>query len=247
VTETRLGQAELDELWNHGDAAESEQRFRAAEQAETRGDAVRAELETQRARALGLQGRYDEADAVLDAIPSLGPLVATRVALERGRIRLSLGEPTAAVPRFLDALESAGEADAPFLAVDAMHMLALADPGKESHWTRLALVALHSVEDHRTQRWRISLHDNLGWDYFDAGHPAAALEEFAAALQAARDFGTSDQRFMGEWTVARTLRALGRDVEALAIQTRLAAERPDDPDVASEIAALTDAAPTIEE
>ena len=247
MTDVRLGQAELDELWDHGDAAESERRFRVAEDAETRGDAVRAELESQRARALGLQGRYDDADGVLDAIPSLGPLVSARAALERGRIRLSSGDAAAAVPLFLDALESAREADAPFLAVDAMHMLALSDAGKEDHWTRLALVALRSVDDHRTQRWQIALHNNLGWHHFDLGHAASALEEFAAALVAARDYGTSDQRFMGEWTVARCLRQLGRTEEALAIQLRLAAERPDDPDVAAEIAALTDAPPTIEE
>ena len=247
MTDARLGQAELDELWDHGDAAESERRFRAAEEAETRGDAVRAELATQRARALGLQGRYDEAEVVLDGIPALGPLVRTRVDLERGRIRLSSGDAADAVPLFLSALESAREADSPFLAVDAMHMLALSDPGKEDHWTRLALVELRHTDDHRTQRWQIALHNNLGWHHFDAGHAATALEEFAAALVAARDYGTSDQRFMGEWTVARGLRELGRDVEALAIQRRLAVERPDDPDVAAEIAALTDAAPTIEE
>ncbi len=243
----RLGQAELDELWDHGGAAESERRFRAAEDAETRGDAVRAELATQRARALGLQGRYDDADAVLDAIPSLGPLVATRVALERGRVRLSSGDAAAAVPLFASALTTAREAESAYLAVDALHMLALSDVGKEDHWTRLGLVELHSVDDHRTQRWQIALHDNLGWHHFDAGHGASALEEFAAALVAARDYGTSDQRFMGEWTVARCLRQLGRTAEALAIQTRLAVERPDDADVAAEIAALTDAPPTIEE
>jgi tetratricopeptide (TPR) repeat protein len=246
VTDERLGQAELDDLWDHGDAAESERRFRAAEDAETRGDAVRAELETQRARAIGLQGRYDEADAVLDGITPSDPLVSARVALERGRIRLSSGDAAAAVPLFLDALESARQAGAPFLVVDAMHMLALADAGKEDHWTRIALVELNGLDD-RSQRWRIALHNNLGWHHFDAGHAASALEEFAAALQAARDYGTSDQRFMGEWTVARCLRELGRDAEALAIQTRLASQRPDDPDVAAEIAALTDAAPTIEE
>ena len=247
MTDVRLGQAELDELWDHGDAAESERRFRTAEDDETRGDAVRAELETQRARALGLQGRYDEADAVLDAIPPLGPAVAARVALERGRVRLSSRDAEAATALFLAALECAREAASTFLAVDAMHMLAMSDPGKEDHWTRLALVELHATDDQRTQRWQIALHNNLGWHHFDAGHPAAALEEFAAALVAARDFGTSDQRFIGEWTVARCLRELGRDAEALAIQSRLAVQRPDDPDVAAEIAALTDAPPTIEE
>lgn len=248
MTQESLSQAELDRLWDFDHPYSSEQRFREAEVDPERDDTARAELTTQRARAIGLQDRFDEADAVLDRVPpGLGPRVEARVALERGRIRRSADDDAAAVPFFLGALDRAREAGDPFLVVDAMHMLAMTDPGQEEHWTRLGLVELHDVDDRRTQRWRIALHNNLGWHYHDAGHPAAALEEFAAALAAAREYGTGDQRFIGEWAVARCLRSLGRREEALAIQTRLAAERPDDRFVADEIAALTDAAPTIEE
>ncbi|NHB83622.1 hypothetical protein G7085_00010 [Tessaracoccus sp. HDW20] len=45
---------------------------------------ARDELSTQVARALGLQGRYEEADAELDAIMSSAPVVLQRIELERG-------------------------------------------------------------------------------------------------------------------------------------------------------------------
>ncbi len=247
MTDARLGQEELDALWDFDRPYASEQRFREAENTVGRTETSRAELTTQRARALGLQERYDEADELLDSIPELGPLVAARVALERGRLQRSSGDPAAAVPYFLAALDAAREAGSPFLATDALHMLVLADPTAADHWTRLALVELRDVEDRRTQQWQVALHNNLGWHHLDAEHPAAALEEFAAALVAAREYGTSDQSFAGEWAVAHCLRTLGRPEEARAILIRLATERPDDPQVAAEIAALTDAAPTIEE
>ncbi|MGL4255375.1 MAG: hypothetical protein ACRCSL_03510 [Microbacterium sp.] len=58
--------------------------------------ATRAELETQVARALGLQERFDEADAVLSTTPVLSAALTVRVALERGRVRNSAGDPAAA-------------------------------------------------------------------------------------------------------------------------------------------------------
>ena len=73
-------------LWDFDDPAGSEQRFRAAADGSTGED--RDVLLTQVARALGLQERYDEGHAVLDALEatgSPGPGPATLVALERGR------------------------------------------------------------------------------------------------------------------------------------------------------------------
>ena len=51
-----------------------------------------------------------------------------RVALERGRLRNSAGDPAAAVPLFRAAAEGAASAGLVFLQVDALHMLAIADP-----------------------------------------------------------------------------------------------------------------------
>ncbi len=141
----------LDELWDFEDAAGSEARFRE-------GAAV---LQTQVARALGLQGRFDEADAVLDATDG----APDRVLLERGRLRNSAGDPAAAIPLFEAAKDAASSL---FLRVDALHMLAIADPERAEQHTAAALALLEGADD-RTRRWAVGLHNNLGWNLFGAG------------------------------------------------------------------------------
>ena len=124
-----LSQAVLDELWDFGDATATEARLRTAAEAETDASA-RAELATQVARALGLQGRFAEAEAILSTTPVTSPASAVRVALERGRLRTSAGDPATAIGLFELAAEAAAAADLTFLRVDALHMLAIADAGR---------------------------------------------------------------------------------------------------------------------
>ena len=253
-------QALLDSLWDFGDAAASAERFRLAADDPAAGDIAQAELATQLARALGLLGRFDEGDAVLDALgagahppgpPTNHPAerVEARIALERGRLRLSAGLAEEAVPLFTLAVRKAVSAGAQFLALDALHMLAIADAGHEEEWAAEGLSVASKSTDDRTRRWAVALHNNLGWYLHDAGRPEEALPEFQAALAAAESVGTADQRFIGRWAVARCLRTLGRAVEALATQTRLAEERPDDEFVLAELAELaasSGARPTID-
>ncbi len=233
-----LGQELLDELWDFGDASASEQRILQAVRSRERTPAERAELETQHARALGLQGRFDEADAVLDRINFDSPAVATRILLERGRLRNSAGRPAEAVPLFTGAASIAARVGLTFLEVDALHMLAISDAERAEHWAGEGLAALERAEDDRTRRWAVALHNNLGWSLHDADRLEEALEEFSLALDAAIRFGETDQRFSARWVYARGLRSLGRMREALALQHELAAERPDDADVAEELAIL---------
>lgn len=187
-----LSQSVLDELWDFGDPPGSEARLRAAVEAQTDA-ATRAELETQVARALGLQERYAEADALLDTLPALSAAVAVRVELERGRLRNSAGDPAAARPMFESAAGAAAASDLTFLHVDALHMLAIADPARASEWTARALAALEGTTDPRTRRWLVSLHNNAGWAHFDAGRPGDALAEFERARDAAMLWGTPQQ------------------------------------------------------
>lgn len=187
-----LAQTRLDDLWDFSDPAGSEVRLRAA--AENEADAAtRAELETQVARALGLQERFDEADAVLDAVSIEDSAVAARAALERGRVRNSAGDAEAAVPYFLAAADAASGDGLTFLQVDALHMLAIAEPDQAEEWTSAAFGALDGVSDPRTLRWNVSLHNNTGWRLFDAGRVAEAIAEFEAARDAATRWGTPQQ------------------------------------------------------
>jgi len=189
-----LEQKTLDQLWNFDDPAGSEARFRAAA-ADERYDAdERAELSTQLGRAIGLQGRYEEADALLDAVDADEPTVAVRVLLERGRVLNSSGHPEMAVPLFEQAAELADHLGEEFLAVDALHMLAIADSAHAETWTRSALEYASTVHDERTKRWVVSLHNNLGWTLHDAGRCTEAMVEFQLAEQWADRIGTPRQQ-----------------------------------------------------
>ena len=189
-----LNQQTLDQLWDFDDPALSEDRFRAAV-SEDRYDAdERAELSTQLGRAIGLQGRYEEADALLDAIDGDEPTVAVRVLLERGRVLNASGHPEMAVPLFEQAAELADHLGEEFLAVDALHMLAIADSAHAETWTRSALEYASTVHDERTKRWIVALHNNLGWTLHDAGRCTEAMVEFQLAEQWAGRVGTPRQQ-----------------------------------------------------
>ncbi len=237
-TATSLSQELLDELWDFDDPAASEERLRDAAREPGQTPETRAELETQVARALGLQGRFEEAGRLLSRIVFDSPPVTTRLLLERGRILNSSGHPDAAVPYFSSARVTANRTHLVFLEVDALHMLAISDADDAARWTDEALAVLDQTGDERTRRWAVSLHNNLGWHLHDLQHYDEALTQFSLAQGAAIRFGTEEQRFRSRWAIARCLRSLGRTAEAIALQRELAAERPDDADVAEELSEL---------
>jgi tetratricopeptide (TPR) repeat protein len=263
-----ISQATLDSLWDFSDLAASAERFRLAVNDENRPAADRIELATQLARAFGLLGRFTEADAVLDAalaavgapVEDHAPAVAgdsaavvgtavpaptnerllARIALERGRLRVNAERPAEGVPFFTLAARHAAAAGSQFLALDALHVLALVDAGHEEEWAADGLALLETVTDARVRRWGVALHNNLAWHLHDSGRPEEALAHFELAVATADSVGTSDQRFIGRWALGRCLRTLGRTDEARAIQERLAAERPDDEFVRTELAELAE-------
>jgi tetratricopeptide (TPR) repeat protein len=189
-----LSQATLDELWDFSDPAGSETRIRAAIIAEP-SPIARRELRTQLARTFGLQQRYSEAHAILDALDPDDPRVMVRVALERGRLHNSAGAADEAVRHFRRAVDrSVGDPEFVFLHVDALHMLAIADIERAEEWAADAFAVLDVVDDPRTRRWYVTLHHNLGWARYDAGDRPGAIEQFEAAVQAAERYGTDEQR-----------------------------------------------------
>jgi tetratricopeptide (TPR) repeat protein len=222
--------ADLDELWDFDDPAASETSFRAAIEAGSATDdpiAV-AEARTQLARAIGLQGRFDEGHAILDEVDSTHPMsdrVRVRSRLERGRMHRSGGAETASKAPFAEAWELASELGEDGLAVDAAHMLAIVDapPGAEA-WHERALALADASRDPKVRKWRASLWNNIGWARIERGDHAGALQAFETALAARRERGGGKETRIAEWSVAKALRLLGRADEALAIQERVAAE-----------------------
>lgn len=212
---------DLDALWDFSDPAASEQRFQAALTHADGEDA--AVLRTQLARAVGLQRRFADAEAILSAVdPGDSALAATYVDLERGRVLNSGGDPAAARPYFISALERAETAGLDFLAADAAHMLAIIEPGEaQVPWARRALRIAESSDDLRARRWVGSVTNNLGWTMHGLGRYDEALRYFEQALAYREEQGDPDPIKVARWTVGRCLRSLGRYDEALAIQRDL--------------------------
>jgi tetratricopeptide (TPR) repeat protein len=189
-----LTQQTLDQLWDFEHPEISEARFRAAMSEDRFDPDERAELGTQLGRAIGLQGRFEEADAVLDAIDGDEPTVAVRVLLERGRVLNSSGHAEMAVPLLEQAAELADHLSEEYLAVDALQMLAAADIAHAETWTRSALEYASTVHDDRTRRWLAALHIKLGWILHHAGRCTEAMVEFQLAEQWAARVGTPQQQ-----------------------------------------------------
>ncbi|UOE45402.1 hypothetical protein [Agromyces larvae] len=262
-------QRAIDRLWDFDDPIASEARFRAAAADEDSSPHLRAVMATQVARALGVQRRTAEALDALDAIDTAaagGDAAETaeldsRVELERGRLLAGAGRADEALTALTRAVRGAVQAGSSFLALDAVHMLALHDAGHEQEWAEQGLELLAAERDPRVLRWGVALHNNLGWTLHDGGDAEAGLAQFELAVAAADRFGSLEQQQVARWSVGRALRTLGRTEEALAVQRALVQVRPDDPWVRAELDALaqlddaavpagpsgvTEAGPTIE-
>jgi tetratricopeptide (TPR) repeat protein len=182
-------------------------------------------VQTQVARALGLQGQFEPAIQLLDSLRSRDPELVARLDLERGRVLNSSGHPDEARRLFEAAFGGASDARLEFLAVDALHMLAIvAPPAEQDGFNRRALELAEAAADPRARQWRGSLLNNMGWSAFDRGDLDTALALFEDALAAREEQGKQSEIVVARWCIARCLRELARVDEALAIQLELAAE-----------------------
>ena len=246
---------DLDALWDFREPAASEQRFRAA-----LADAVPDEvfiLKTQIARSLGLRRQFAQARALLD---ELAPEVSGTSAEGRARHALELGRTLASAKHtvaessaetkaearahFARALALARQAELDGLAIDAIHMMAFIDTQalEQLFWAKEALTIVERSTQPAAKRWEASIRHNLGYALHQQQRYAEALAQFQVALQLREAAGKAEDIHIARWMIARTLRALGRREEALALQLALeasaaAAGRPD-PFVFEELEAL---------
>lgn len=213
---------DLRPLWDFSDLDASEARFRAL-LSDHLDAARRGEVLTQLARIEGLRGRYGAADDLLDeaaACDAGSARLRARVLLERGRVRRSSGDPAAAAPLFEEAVtvaEAAGEA---FIAVDAVHMVALVAPDQAGRlaWTRRGIEQASASPDEAVRYWLGPLWNNLGWEQSEAGEHEAALAAFEAALAAyTSNPGRPGQIAVARYALGRALRLAGRSAEAVPL------------------------------
>ena len=216
----------FDTLWNYRQPAETEKKFREIiPQAEIAGDVdYLAQLQTQIARTQGLQGKFDDAGSTLDEVESLihsNPILQKSVAkvrffLERGRVHNSSGHPELAMPFFVQAFELGKAIQANRYAIDAVHMIAIAeqDPQQQVEWN---LQGIEMADADPAQRgWLRALYNNIGesynslQDYANAKLYFHKLIEFQIASGQEPDIYTVKDE-------ARATRLLGRPEESLAM------------------------------
>lgn len=237
LTATAAMAVDLTPLWDFRQPAVSEQRFRAALATATGDDALI--LQTQIARTHGLRQDFARAREVLQAIePQLvaaGAEARTRYALELGRSYASATHPpqlqtteTNGLARsaFQRALTVAKDARLDDLAIDAIHMLAFVDtaPADQLRWAREALAVVEASTQPAAKRWEASVRNNAGYALHQLGQFEQALAEFNRAVALREQGSNAAAARTAHWMVAWTLRALGRDAQALAIQLRLERE-----------------------
>jgi tetratricopeptide (TPR) repeat protein len=205
-----LAAMDLDQLWIWDDPASSERKFRELPPS--------AEVQTQIARAQGLQGHFAEAHKTLDAIVTNSPRVEVRYLLERGRIFNSSGKPDQARPLFLAAWEKSRQAGLDFFAIDAAHMLGILD-GLE--WHEKAIALAQKSLDPKAGDWMGSLLNNLGWTYYDKGEHTKALDTFERGLKWFEDRKKDEQARIARYSIGKTYRVMRQFEDALATQRRI--------------------------
>jgi tetratricopeptide (TPR) repeat protein len=215
---------DIDALWEYGDPAASETRFRAALPAATADQ--RLELLTQIARTYSLRREFERAHALLDEVERelarAGAAAHARYFLERGRTFNSAGDKACAAASFRQAWDIAERAPLEGLAVDAAHMLAIVEPPADAAlWTARGVELARRSADAKAQALLPALLNNHAWNLHDAAHYEQALIVFREAEAAWHATGRQPQGRIATWSVGRALRSLGRYDEALWLQQQL--------------------------
>lgn len=229
---------DIHSLWNFDDPAQSEQRFRSALAGATSDDEFI--LKTQIARTYGLSGEFiKQRQALQELEPGLAGASTegrTRYWLELGRSLASATHPaesqTAETRRqaredYERAFSTAKSGGFDGLAIDALHMLAFVDtaPADQLKWGQVALSIAEASSQPSAMAWEAPLRNNVGNALYELGKFEEALTEFQKAVALRERGSNAEATRIAHWMVARTLRAMNRTDEALAIQLRLEAER----------------------
>lgn len=214
-------------LWDFHHIDDTRNKFIAYKEKESLSEIDNLQLDTQIARTYSLQQNFAKAHEILDSISykiSIAPVVELRYLLERGRCFNSAGNKPEALELFIKAWNIGVQDKIDGLAVDAAHMIAIADtnPDQQLAWNLKALELANTSDDPRAKQWRGSLYNNIGWTYFDRGNLTEALNYLKECykFRLEQDAPLRDLN-QAKWCVARVYRELGEQQRALTMQVEI--------------------------
>lgn len=232
-----MAAVDLQALWDFGQPARSEQRFREALRTAEGDDALI--LKAQIARTWSIRREYRQALLTLSEIePALGragPEARTHYFLEVGRTfasathrpeELTLHARAMAREAYSRALGLARSSGLDALAIDALHMFAFVDtdPQDGLRWADEALAIAVRSAQRDARRWEATLRRNRGVALNQLGRHDEALAEFRRALPLEEARGPAREVRIAHWLIAHTQRLRGRLDEARDVQLRLERE-----------------------
>jgi tetratricopeptide (TPR) repeat protein len=224
---------DIDGFWNSDDLSENESAISRNIPLSDESPLTLAQLTalTQLVRVQGLQGRLEEAKVTLQRARTVTPdtdefqEVKLRLLLEEGRLQSLLMSPTRARGLFQQAWELATQTGQVYHAIDSAFMLSISQPPRyPNEWHKRALEIAEKTTDENSKLWLSHLYLVEGWYAFDYRNYQVALTCFQKALNRPRINGETSKQVVSQWSIARTLRALGQVTEALAVQQALHAE-----------------------
>lgn len=226
---------DLDGYWASGDFPTIEAAIRAALPTDVGGEwsATALEAITQLVRVQSLQGKIAEAKESLELarklIMAIDPAKRThfeiRLLIEEGRHFCLSMMPSKAQTPFHQAWTMANANNEVFLAIEAAVMLSISQPPKyKNDWLQRAIELAEKTDVKQAKLWLAQLYLMDGWHAFDFRRFDDALKSFKLALERPREHGEMTSLILIKWCVARAMRALGRNQEALGIQKELLAE-----------------------
>jgi tetratricopeptide (TPR) repeat protein len=218
---------DFESLWDYDHPGATEKKFRELlpVAVDSLDISYLAELLTQIARAEAMQRKFQDALKTLDrvekALPKAEQRVSVRYLLERGRVLSSSGKAREAQPRFQEAFNVALIFKMDPFAVDAAHMMAIAEPEKALEWNLKALELAEKSADEKARKWKGILYNSIGWNYFDQKDYQEALFMFQKALEFCEQLGDPPKIRTAKWCVAKLLRVIEHTEEALEMERAL--------------------------
>ena len=218
---------DFDSLWDYDQPGPTEKKFRELLPAavDSLDISYLAELLTQIARAEAMQRKFQDAEKTLDrvekALSKAEQRVSVRYLLERGRVLTLSGKAREARPRFQEAFDLALLFKVDLHAMDAAHMMSIAEPEKALEWNLKALDLAENSADEKVGKWMGGLYNSIGWNYFDRKEYQEALFMFQKALAYWEHQGDSLKTRTAKWSVAKVLRVIDHIEEALQMQRGL--------------------------